>query len=64
MHGSSLAKQSGSYIVVNGSTEYQYPGSRKEAVGWTDRKNGLLWLFGGYGLGSVQGGKLICQMLC
>lgn len=52
MGGSEVARAIGAY-----GTEYQFadsnvPGSRYEAMNWTD-KNGKLWLFGGFGYDSL-----------
>ena len=46
--GSNMAKQPGVYGALGVPSAGNIPGSRAEAVNWTDR-SGNLWLFGGYG---------------
>lgn len=46
--GSNITNQTGIYGSKGAPTAANTPGSRHDAVSWTDR-NGNLWLFGGYG---------------
>ncbi len=58
MAGSNLANQSGTYGTQGTAAPGNTPGSRFGAVTWTD-STGNLWLFGGYGAGSIgNGGEL------
>ena len=53
MSGSSTPNQLGVYGTKGTAAPGNVPGSRDGAVSWTDT-GGNLWLFGGYGYGSVQ----------
>lgn len=57
MDGSQSVSQLGVYPAQTGPppSPTNEPGSRREGVSWTD-SNGNLWLFGGYGLGSLPAG--------
>jgi hypothetical protein len=54
MGGSTLANQSGTYGTEGTAAAGNIPGTRYEAVGWTDAL-GNFWLFGGVGIDSGNG---------
>jgi hypothetical protein len=57
--GSQSVDQLGVYPASVGQTSPTIqPGSRQEGTAWVDA-NGNLWLFGGYGLGSLPSGKSV-----
>ncbi len=57
--GSQSVDQLGIYPAAAGQTSPTIqPGSRQEGAAWVDA-NGNLWLFGGYGLGSLPSGKSV-----
>lgn len=51
--GKNTINQAGSYGTQRASASSNVPGTRAEAVSWID-SSGMLWLFGGYGLGSAS----------
>ncbi len=50
--GSNLANQSGTYGTLGVAATTNIPSARDSAVSWIDN-NGSLWLFGGWGYGSI-----------
>ena len=58
MSGSALASQSGIYGTEGVAGASNIPGSRQNALSWTD-SSGNLWLFGGNGIGSTGGMGLL-----
>jgi hypothetical protein len=54
MGGADTANQVGVYGTSGTAALTNIPGARSGAVSWTD-SSGNLWLFGGYGYGSVSG---------
>jgi N-acetylneuraminic acid mutarotase len=52
MGGSNINGQLGTYGQLDTPSTSNIPGARSDAISWIDSNNNL-WLFGGYGLGSV-----------
>src|SRR6267378_1954381 len=57
MRGSNLTRQKGTYGTQRTRATGNVPGARNDATAWTDAA-GNLWLFGGWGYGSTEGGGL------
>jgi hypothetical protein len=53
--GPKIVNQNGMYGYQDTPAPSNVPGARQQFVGWTD-KSGNLWLFGGYGNDSAEGG--------
>jgi len=51
--GAKVTNQTGSYGIISQPSDTNVPGARENAVSWTDA-SGNLWLFGGYGVDSVN----------
>jgi len=49
--GSNTTDELGTYTKQDDTTTYNYPGSRKNAIGWYDSSLQELWMFGGFGFG-------------
>jgi N-acetylneuraminic acid mutarotase len=58
MSGSDIAEQPGIYGTQGVPSADNVPGARYESVAWTD-STGDLWLFGGFGLDSVDKDRLL-----
>jgi len=57
MSGSNTIQQIGVYGEKGNASMNSVPGARQNAVGWFDRLNQELWLFGGSGcINSTSGG--------
>ncbi|MGA7187708.1 MAG: hypothetical protein WBY66_04350, partial [Candidatus Acidiferrales bacterium] len=59
--GSPQVNQPGSYGVQGNPASGNTPGSRQEAISWTD-PSGTFWLFGGNGMDSAAGTGLLNDM--
>ena len=57
MAGSNESNAIGSYGTLNTSSTSNYPGARRDAIGWIDNYSNL-WIFGGVGNGATTNGKL------